>query len=40
MYKVTDQNGEKIDLMQLRNPWGHKEWTGKWSDGSSEWGNA
>ncbi len=24
-------------LLKLRNPWGKKEWTGKWSDGSSEW---
>ena len=22
---------------KLRNPWGEKEWTGRWSDGSVEW---
>lgn len=23
--------------MQLRNPWGNKEWLGPWSDHSSTW---
>jgi calpain-15 len=23
--------------MKLRNPWGHKEWLGNWSDRSSKW---
>ncbi|KAK5230439.1 hypothetical protein LTR99_008256 [Exophiala xenobiotica] len=32
---ARDVNGQR--LLKLRNPWGKKEWTGKWSDGSSEW---
>lgn len=38
-----DQDGNKVRLVQIRNPWGRREnarigeWTGPWSDGSSEW---
>ena len=28
---------EEILMVKLRNPWGVKEWTGAWSDGSKEW---
>lgn len=27
----------KAQLVQLRNPWGHKEWQGDWSDKSDKW---
>jgi len=29
--------GNNIRLVRVRNPWGHKEWTGDWSDSSSCW---
>ncbi|XP_028435579.1 calpain-2 catalytic subunit-like [Perca flavescens] len=29
--------GKPVQLVRIRNPWGHKEWTGPWSDKSSEW---
>lgn len=30
-------NGKKERLIQIRNPWGRKEWQGDWSDKSSKW---
>lgn len=30
-------NGHSERLVKLRNPWGHKEWKGAWSNGSSNW---
>ncbi|KAL5010590.1 hypothetical protein ScPMuIL_012895 [Solemya velum] len=43
VYSVTgfadalDKGGKSVDLLRVRNPWGKTEWTGPWSDGSSEW---
>ncbi|KAH7305606.1 hypothetical protein B0I35DRAFT_444114, partial [Stachybotrys elegans] len=38
----VDDDGNKVRLVQVRNPWGERaggagEWTGPWSDGSKEW---
>jgi len=33
---VTNEN-EQVRLLKLRNPWGHGEWTGDWSDESAKW---
>ena len=30
-------NDKKQKLINLRNPWGHKEWLGDWSDSSEKW---
>jgi len=34
---ITDGNGEKVELVQLRNPWGDFEWKGDWGDTSDCW---
>ena len=35
--KHEDDDDETLRLLQLRNPWGMKEWTGDFSDGDSIW---
>lgn len=34
---AKNANGEGVDLVQLRNPWGSCEWQGDWSDKSDKW---
>jgi hypothetical protein len=29
--------GQLIKLVKLRNPWGDKEWLGRFSDNSDDW---
>lgn len=33
-HTIKDDNGKEIKLLKIKNPWGHKEWKGDWSD---EW---
>ncbi|KAF9771918.1 hypothetical protein IL306_010387 [Fusarium sp. DS 682] len=41
--EVEDEEGNKVRLVKIRNPWGqksedgHGEWHGPWSDGSKQW---
>lgn len=37
--KQVNYMGQMVNLIRMRNPWGEVEWTGAWSDRSSEWNN-
>jgi hypothetical protein len=34
---ATLETAEGVRLLQLRNPWGHGEWRGRWGDGTDVW---
>ncbi|KAL4915206.1 hypothetical protein BDW62DRAFT_203810 [Aspergillus aurantiobrunneus] len=37
-YSIMDvREIDGVRLVKLRNPWGKKEWSGPWSDGSEQW---
>ncbi|KAL1529927.1 hypothetical protein AB1Y20_000855 [Prymnesium parvum] len=38
--EVGEMYSEKTRLLQLRNPWGMREWEGPWRDHGAEWGTA
>ena len=38
--KGNGEPGKRVVLLKLLNPWGYGEYTGPWSDNSSEWEKA
>lgn len=35
--EIKNDLGKPVRLLQIRNPWGKKEWSGDWSDASKLW---
>lgn len=35
--RVPDPDGNEVEILKLRNPWGNFEWNGAWSDTSDLW---
>lgn len=36
-YDVPIEEGKKLTLIKMKNPWGAKAWKGDWSFGSKKW---
>ena len=34
---IVSDNGVTTNLIQVRNPWGKREWQGDWGDHSDKW---